>query len=121
MLRKYGKAEIQSQAQDESQALYCQKIEKSDGEIQGFTDDLASVYAKYRAYFLWPKVFFIHQGKGVIIEKLILDQKVFEEKKDMPLINSDFMLHPAVINIQLKPEGKKAMDRQSFKNGYLRG
>ena len=100
--------------------MYCQKIEKSDGEILPFSETLDSVYAKYRAYFLWPKIFFVYEGKNVIIEKLVLDQKVFEEKRNMPLMNSDFELHSAIVDIQFKPEGKKAMDWISFKNGYLK-
>lgn len=100
--------------------MYCQKIEKSDGEIQPFSESLDSIYGKYRAYFLWPKIFFVYQGKTVIIDQLVLDQKIFEEKKDLPLINSDFELHSAIVDIQIKPEGKKAMDWISFRNGYLK-
>jgi len=54
--------------------------------------------------------------KKVIIEKLVLEKKYYEEKSDFPLISSNGDLHPAVKEIHIKPEGKKSMDWNSFKN-----
>lgn len=116
-LRNYAKKGLKSEPQDHTQALHCKKIEKSDGEIQVSSESLDAIYAKYRAYYLWPKIHFIHQEKTIIIEKLLLDEKHFVEHKDKPLISGD-KLNPTVKEIFLKPEGKKAMDRASFKNGY---
>lgn len=120
VLRKYAKAELKAQPQDHTLAIDCKKIEKADGEIVVLSETLESVYAKYRAYFLWPKIHFKLGEKSVIIEKLVLDEAKYYQDQTSPLFTSDGKLHPAVQDISLKPEGKKAMDRASFKNGYLR-
>lgn len=118
-LRKYAKNELEAEPQDETKAISCQKIQKADWEISLFTEALEAVYSKYRAYYLWPKIFFKHQERLVLIEDLQLDQELYEKNKALSLVDEHFRLHPAVLSIQLKPEGKKAMDWLSFKNGYL--
>jgi methionyl-tRNA formyltransferase len=105
--------------QKEEDATYCQKIEKTDGFFVLSTDSLAEIYAKYRALALRPKARFIWQEKRIIIEKLILDEQLFEIHKTAPLLENG-KLNAAVQEILLKPEGKKAMDWKSFVNGYLK-
>ena len=78
------------------------------------------MYAKYRGYFLRPKVWFTLYEKKVVIEELVLDEVLFSETKDQPLRDNHFQLNPCVKSLSLKPEGKKAMDFQSFKNGYVK-
>lgn len=119
-LRDYAKNKIKAQKQDEKQVIDCKKIEKSDWEIEVFSDSLETIYAKYRGYYLWPKIHFILDGKKVIIEKLILDKTNYEQKSEFPLFSSQWELHSAVKEILLKPEWKKTMDWISFKNGYLK-
>jgi len=73
--------------------------------------------------------------KRVIIEGLKLSEPLYNSndesplfQKYSPLISGDVSkeadkgveLHPAVLEIQLKPEGKKAMSRKEFNNGYLK-
>jgi len=118
-LWNYGKKQISAIPQDESEATICQKIEKSDWEIDVYEDDLEDIYAKYRAYAIWPKIWFKLNDKVVIIEELKLDENKYNENKDKPLIEWK-NLNPAVVNIAIKPEWKKAMDWKSFCNGYLR-
>ena len=118
-LWNYGKRQIKAAAQDESKATICQKIEKSDWEIDVYNDILDNIYAKYRAYAIWPKIWFKLNEKIVIIEELQLDESKYNENKDKPLINWK-NLNPTVVNIAIKPEWKKAMDWKSFCNGYLR-
>ena len=120
-LRSYAKGILQAQPQNEQHATHCQKISKSDGEIQSFTDAISAVYAKYRGYFLRPKVWFTFNEKKVVIEELVLDEVLFSATKDQPLRDENYHLNPCVKSLLLKPEGKKAMDFQSFKNGYVKG
>jgi hypothetical protein len=68
--------------------------------------------------------------KRVIIEQLKLSEPLYNSndelplfQKKSPLIRGDVRetdrgveLHPAVIDIQLKPEGKKPMSRKEFLN-----
>lgn len=119
-LRSYAKAELQAQPQNENLATHCQKITKEQGKICPSKDPLAEVYAKYRAYFLRPKVWFPFNEKKVVLEELVLDEVLFSEAKDQPLRDGDFRLNSCVKSLMLKPEGKKAMDFQSFKNGYVK-
>jgi hypothetical protein len=51
---------------------------------------------------------------------LKLDEKEYFLGKDFPLINQDNSLHTAVEKFLVKPEGKKAMMREEFVNGYLK-
>jgi len=54
-------------------------------------------------------------GKRVIIEKLKLSEPLYNSNDEVPLFK-DKELHPAVIDIQLKPEGKKPISRKEFLN-----
>lgn len=118
-LWNYGKRQIKATPQDESKATLCQKIEKSDWEIDIYKDSLEKIYAKYRAYAIWPKIRFKLNEKIVIIEELKLDESNYNENKKNPLIEWK-NLNTAIINIAIKPEWKKTMDWKSFCNGYLR-
>ena len=85
-LWNYGKKQITTESQDESKATLCQKIEKSDGEINIYKDKLEDIYAKYRAYAIWPKIWFKLNEKIVIIEELQLDESKYNENRNSPLI-----------------------------------
>lgn len=115
----YAKWLIQDVKQDESQATYCKKFEKQDGEIDPFKDNLDSIYRKYRWFFMWPKIYFMLNWKRVVIEILKLDEKTFQAQKDKVLIDWK-NLNPCVLEISLKPEWKKWMDWTSFKSGYIK-
>lgn len=118
-LRKYAKNEISDQEQDHSQALVCGKIEKSDGLIDPFRDTLDTIYAKYRAYYLRPKIFFLREGKNIIIEQLQVQEELYSTYMTRPLIDEKLQLNPAISSLLLKPQGKKVLDRKSFQNGYF--
>ena len=118
-LWNYGKRQIKAIPQDKSKATLCQKIEKSDWEIDIYKDSLENIYAKYRAYTIWPKIRFKLNEKIVIIEELQLDETKYSDNKNSPLIEWK-NLNSAITNISIKPEWKKAMDWKSFCNGYLR-
>ncbi|MDR2190404.1 MAG: hypothetical protein LBP53_04370 [Candidatus Peribacteria bacterium] len=115
----FGKGLLTPLKQNEDEASYTKKIEKTDGFFVLSTDSLEAVYTKYRALALWPKARCIRQEKRIIIEKLSLNEEVFELHKTAPLLDNG-KLNVAVKEILLKPEGKKAMDWKSFVNGYLK-
>jgi methionyl-tRNA formyltransferase len=64
---------------------------------------LSEIYNKYRAFYLWPKIYFNLNSKRIIIEELKLDEKLFEENKNNVLI-IDNKLNEAIIEIKFKPE-----------------
>jgi methionyl-tRNA formyltransferase len=78
-------------------------------------DSIETIYNKYRAFALRPKIYFMLADKRVIIEKLQLSEPLYNSNDEVPLFREN-ELHPAVIEISLKPEGKKAMPRKEFLN-----
>ena len=140
-LVNYGKRLLGEVRQSDEKATYCQKIEKEDGEINPYQDTIEKVYSKYRGYYMRPKIFFnlspFAKGEGfhsnlwewsqgdlisqkrVIIEHLKLDQNLFESEKNKPLFIRN-ELNKCILEISLKPEWKKTMDRESFKSGYVK-
>lgn len=104
--------------QDDSKATLCGKIEKESGEINPWKDSIADIYAKYRAYAMWPKIYFVYKEKRVIIEVLQFDEKLFNAQKNKSLIIDD-KLHPATQVCIVKPEGSKAQSWSDFIKGYM--
>ncbi len=119
-LRKYGKWMLGDVKQDNEKATYCAKIEKESWQIDPRKDSLHDVYCKYRAYAQWPKIYFIMNEKRIIIEEIKLYENIYNKEKNIPLIYENNTLNESVEQLSLKPEGKKAMDRKEFLNGYIK-
>jgi len=95
-LRKYAKNMLGEVTQNPSQVTFCGKIEKEDGEISLAETPLKDLYNKYRAYALRPKIYFFldqrfgsHQGKRIVVEELILDEKLFVQNSTFPLVDNN--------------------------------
>ena len=54
--------------QDHSEATYCGKISKEDGEISFQKQSAEAIYNLYRAYTPWPWIYSYYQGKRFVIE-----------------------------------------------------
>jgi len=142
-LWKYGKWLLGEVVQDKGKATLCSKIEKESWLIDPFQDTLISIYNKYRAFYSWPKIYFFFKKEWwirndewwirIIIEELKINEKLFQTNKDLPLFLSSLikevawtkwmtedLLNPAVQNISLKPEWKKAISWKEFIQGYIR-
>ncbi len=128
-LDAYVHGELEEEIQDEDKVTLCWKIEKDDGLVKvdihdESRDNLEKIYNLYRGYYLWPKIFFYLETKSgelrVIIEELILDETLYTHYKENWLfVDEHYTLNSSVVSLKVKPEGKKAMDRESFKAGYL--
>ncbi|HAS80868.1 MAG: Methionyl-tRNA formyltransferase [Candidatus Nomurabacteria bacterium GW2011_GWE1_32_28] len=70
-------------SQNESEATYCKKIKKENGEIN-LNDDPIKNYNKFRAYATWPRTFFFKEGKRIIITDAVLENNLFVIKKIIP-------------------------------------
>lgn len=119
-LWKYWKKLLGEVRQDDSKATLCAKIEKEDWLIDPWKDSLENIYKKYRAYYLWPKIYFMFNWIRVIVEELRLHESIFEEQKNNPLIIDKKELNVDVEHLMVKPEGKKAMVWSEFVNGYFK-
>lgn len=79
---------IKGTIQNESEATFCKKIKKENGEINPEGNPREN-WNKYRAYFGWPGVFFFKDGKRIKItkaryenEKFIIERVIPEGKKE---------------------------------------
>lgn len=70
--------------QDEQYATYCKKIKKEDGLVDLALEMPEQLYNKYRAYALWPKIYFFNKNKRVIITDALLEDNQFKILKVLP-------------------------------------
>lgn len=85
--------------QDESRATFSKKIQKSDGLVDLTVGSPAEIYNKFRAYHYWPRIFFFHNGKRVIITDATLESGEFKIRKVLP-------------------EGRKEISWEEFRRNY---
>ncbi len=127
-LWKYGKKILWEVRQNKNAVTFCSKIEKWDAEIDLTNTSLEEVYNKYRAYALWPKIFFFlwnefgkHQGKRIVIEEMVLDEERFSDTKIKmrPVWGGPVSkLNSAITTLIVKPAGKNPMSWEDFIKWY---
>ena len=84
--------------QDETQATFCKKIKKEDGEID--LDDNETInYNKFRAYNKWPRTYFFTEKNGQKTRVIITEAKIE---------NNTFVIEKVI------PEGKKEIPYSEF-------
>lgn len=127
----YAKWRLVDKPQDDSKATLCRKIQKEDWLINPFQDSIESIYAKYRAYHMRPKTYFIapswrkNAGKTVTIDNLTLDKNEYATTKHLPLLTKsplwgeEARIASEGIKLRLKPEWKQSMSREDFVNWYI--
>lgn len=89
---------INPKKQNESEATYCTKIKKENGEIN-LNDDALKNYNKYRAFYGWPGVYFFTEVHGKKI-RIKIKEAVYE--------NNLFIIK------KVTPEGKKEISYEDF-------
>ena len=108
--------------QDESQATFCQKLDKSMSIINPEKETSAEILRKIIALSGWPKTKYEFLGHECIIHAAHLgdgpelDQDL-PEYEELSLKCKD---GKTVYIDSLQPAGKKTMDAKSFLNGYRR-
>lgn len=119
--------------QDHSQATYCSKISKEQGEIFFQKQTAQEIYNLFRAYTPWPGIYTYFEGKRFVIEKccfsdiwdfeknywwaLLIWNCIKINKQNYWIICAD---NRFLVITQVKLEGKNSMDMQSFVNGNKR-
>ncbi len=107
--------------QDEAAVTRCQKISKSDAQID-WLSDAPAVFARFRAFWTWPGSFTYLNGKRMELEISGVYQEDqgppggFSLRKDL----GGFLVacgRGQVLVTQLKPEGKTWMNALAFANG----
>jgi methionyl-tRNA formyltransferase len=84
ILEDYVKGKIKLKTQDESQATLSRKIKKEDGLVDLEKDAPKEIYAKYCAFYGWPGIYFMKDGKRVKITKAKLEDGKFVIDKIIP-------------------------------------
>lgn len=100
--QKYLNGKLKGRPQ-KGKVSFTKKIEKSDGKINFKKDTMRQIYNKFRAFKVWPGIYFELKYPRSIKTIKITDL-AFKDNK---------LLIKKVI-----PEGKKEMDFKSFLNGY---
>lgn len=102
ILPDWVSGKITEQEQDHDKAMFCKKIEKSDGELD-LTDLPENNLRKIRAYHSWPQAYFwfVH---GETKMRVIVKRAQIE--------NNTLVIERVV------PEGRKEMSYADFLNGF---
>ena len=111
---EFVKWRIDPTKQIESDATYCTKIQKHDGLVT-VDDTLRSVFAKYKAYYRWPWIWFEYEWKRIKIINISVQEQLYNEYAETPWVDN-----PAISSLQVRPEWKKTMSRDDFKNWYMK-
>ena len=83
ILPDYIDGKIKSKIQDKKEITLCKKIKKEDGLID-LDNNPEENYNKFRAYVIWPRTYFIKNGKRNIITDAELKNGKFTIKKIIP-------------------------------------
>lgn len=114
--------------QNHQNATYCSKISKEDGEISFQRQTVQEIHNLFRAYTPWPGIHTFYEGKKLALEACGLSF-TWENSSSEPMPVGSFLklsknrygiicADTKIIEvIQVKLEGKKSMDVQSFVNG----
>ena len=105
--------------QNEDEATYCKKIQKSDGEID-FNQSAESIYNKFRAFTPWPGIFTKSGLKLLKIELCDNNYQSVVNGEIVEISKSGFVVSCADKSLKivsLQESGKKCVDAKSFING----
>ncbi len=112
---------LNPESQDDDEANYAQKIDKSEMRID-WSQSAETIAQKIRAFSPWPGTFFEHNGKRF---KVYMAELVDCEASGQAgqLISDDLIVvcgdgHQAIQLDHIKPEGKSVMSRHDVLNGY---
>lgn len=123
-LWKRGKWVLIAQPQEETLATMCRKIEKEDGLIDPWHEDLLTIWQKWQAFALRPKLYFFIDQKRISIDMLTLVQSTTREQLQGNVLFSNrekkTELNSCIADIRFIPEGKKPLTREQFMHWYLR-
>lgn len=120
--------EITPVAQIESDATYCSKIEKTDGEVD-FKKSAEEIYNTFKAYKTWPGIYSFYNDKKITFEEcdyLDVELELDDDFKIGDVVEYEnhwnthiwiICQHGILLITQVKLEWKKSMDINSFING----
>ncbi|MBU1017550.1 methionyl-tRNA formyltransferase [Patescibacteria group bacterium] len=113
------RGDLEPEPQDDSKASYCEKIKKSDGEIN-WNEDAKTIHAKMRAYAGWPGTFTFWNGKRL---KILSGQADAYEVEPGKVIQKDHLIFigtkkGSIVPDDVQMEGKTVQHVHAFAKGY---
>lgn len=114
---------IKPQKQNNEAATFCQLIKKEDGKIN-WHESAQSVYNEYKAFYSWPGIFTVWNGKRIKLNKIILAKDKSGKKQPAGKVfklNDGLAIQTrkgAIILEELQLEGKPNVKAADFINGY---
>ncbi len=120
-LQGYLDGSLNTRAQNDDEATYCQLLTKEQGQID-WNNTAETIRNQIRAFSVWPSCYFSWNGKSI---KIIEADVVFavNDKKPGELYRHGDELYvncrlEALSILKLQLEGKREMTAQEFLNGY---
>jgi len=109
-------------SQDENAVSIAPEIGKEEGLVHFQKQSATEIINLYRAYKLWPSLFYYHQGTRYKIAELALEEQSSSGlAPGLVDLNSGRLLigtaKGAVEILQIQPEGKKAISIKDYMNG----
>lgn len=119
-LTKYISGEITPQPQENDQATTCKLLSRDDGKIVWQDMTALDVYNRYRGLTPWPGIWTLLDGKRLKLLTVKPTKKTLQPGEIEYRNNTMYIgcKEGAVQVFQLQLEGKKAMDGESFANGF---
>ncbi|MBN2096196.1 methionyl-tRNA formyltransferase [Candidatus Peregrinibacteria bacterium] len=119
LLYTIASGDIEPEPQADAQATYCEKIRKSDGEID-WNEDAKTIHAKMRAYAGWPGTFTFWNGKRL---KILSGQADAYEVEPGKVIEKDHLIFigtkkGSIVPDEVQMEGKTPQKMYAFVKGY---
>ena len=109
VLPHYLEGTLVPKEQNHAEATVCKKITKDLGLIH-LKDNIDIVRRKFRALTPWPGLYFFIEHTDKVMRVKVNEVELIEEKESR--LAEDYI-------ISVTPEGKKQMDWESFKRGYI--
>ena len=109
---------LKSVEQDSSEVTYCKKINKLDGLIDFKLNTASTIFAKFRAFYEWPKIFFVHRDRRFQIVDMYIKDIALE--KSMAVIDGELYVRTVegvVVIREIRPDSKNAMSVAQFLTG----
>jgi len=118
-LPKYASKEVVPVAQDEASASSTKIISKTDGRID-WSSPASSIYNQFRAFYPWPGVWTLWNGKKIKVLDCDVATESFKGKAPGEVLAGGFVsCKDSAIRLKIiQMEGKNQISTADFLNGY---
>lgn len=121
-LERIKNGDLLAKPQDESHVSFCSKIQKSEAQIDFKTMTALQIYNLYRAFEIWPKLFFNFSEHLITMHKLALSEKKLKPGEFLVENKSVYVgcQTGSLQILELQLAGKPVMLTATFLNGRSR-